>query len=269
MAYGRRRSMYRRKGRRGNRTLSTRRIFNNKGAKAQAKQIYALRRSVNRVARMCKPEVKLARSDQIHGIIGLNNIYIGATVSNLQTYAAPVPALGTNDGSRIGNLISALPLKVSFASQYKKIINSVTTPVASKLTDTSGGVRMIVVQSKVATSTAPVLTDILSHTPTTLADSVGILNSTFVRDITARYSILYNRVFYYSENHLIRCKNLSIRPALRKIRWEDNQTYPAGQIWIFLVAGGFTYVDVGSGDNPYDYDVCDYSIKFEQPFTDA
>ena len=66
MAYARR-STYRRKGRRGNRTLSTRRIFNNKSAKAQAAQIYALRKSVNRVRRQCKPEVKVQYTQQTDG----------------------------------------------------------------------------------------------------------------------------------------------------------------------------------------------------------
>lgn len=268
MAYGRRRSTYRRKGRRGNRTLSTRRIFNNKGAKAQAKQIYALRRSVNRVARMCKPEVKTARSITSNDVIGLNNIYVGATVSNVKYYTAPTPPPGENDYQRIGNIIKLLPLKINFSSQYKKIINSVTTPIATKLMDTSGGVRMIVVQSKSALVNAPTITDLLEYTPTGINDSVGILNSPFRRNITARFSILYNKVIYYSENQLIKCKNIAVRPAIKSMRWEDNYTYPLGQIWVILVAGGFTFVDVGSGDNPYDYDVCDYAIRFDQPFTD-
>lgn len=269
MAYARRRSTYRRKGRRGNRTLSTRRIFNNKGAKAQASQIYALRRSVNRVARMCKPEVKTVRSDNINGIVGLNNIYPGVTISSTNVYTAPTPNIGTGESGRIGDLVSLLPLKINFASQYKKIINSVTTPIATKLLDTSGGVRMIVVQSKSALTNAPAITDILAHTPTSIDTSVGILNSPFVTGITARFNILYDRVIYYSENQLIKCKRLRVRPVIKKMRWESGYTYPIGQMWVFLVAGGFSFVDVGSGDTPYDYDVCDYAIKFEQPFTDA
>lgn len=269
MVYARRRSTYRRKGRRGNRTLSTRRIFNNKSAKAQAKQIYALRRSVNRVARMCKPEIKVKRSGIYHDVVGLNNIYPGATVSNFKLYPIPLPLIGTGDDGRIGNLVTLYPVKFNFSSQYKKIINSVTTPIASKLTDTSGGVRMIVLQSKSALDNPPDLTDILVDTPTSLSDSVGILNSPFKTGITARYNILYNKIVYYSENQLIKCKNLRVKPVIRKVTWEDGFVYPIGQIWIFLVAGGFSFVDVGSGDTPYDYDVCDYSLKIEVPFTDA
>ena len=269
MVYARRRSTYRRKGRRGNRALSTRRIFNNKSAKAQAKQIYALRRSVNRVARMCRPEVKVTRSSTYNDVIGLNNIYPGQTIESVKSYAVNLPALGVADTERIGNIIKALPVKINFSSQYKKIYNSVTTPIASPLINTSGGVRMIVIQTKAAINEFPNIQDILRYTPTSLADSVGILNSPFTDGITARYHILYNRVMYYSENKLIRCKNFKIRPAIKTIRWESGITYPEGTIFVFLCAGGFSFTDVGSGDTPYDYDLVDYAIRFEQPYTDA
>ena len=212
------RSRSRKSGRRGNRTLSTRRIFNNKGAKAQARQIYALRRSVNRVARMCKPEVKYVSSGIQNDIIGLNNIYPGQTISNYKRYAIYLPVNGAGDAQRVGNLVKLLPIKISFSSQYKKIINSVSTPIATKLLGTSGGVRMIVIQSKSALANAPELTDILRYTPTGASDSVGILNSPFVNGITSRFRILYNKVIYYSENQLIKCKNLSIRPAIKNLR---------------------------------------------------
>lgn len=269
MAYVRRRSTYRRKARRGNRTLSTRRIFSNKGAKAQAKQIYALRRSVNRVARMCKPEIKAIRTGIVNDVIGLNNIYPGVTISNYKIYSGPTPDLGSSDSGRDGNIVRLLPFKINFASQYKKIINSVSTPIATQLLNTSGGVRMIVLQSKSALINAPTPAEVLQDTPTALGDSVGILTTPFVKNITARFNILYNKVIYYSENQLIKCKNIKVRPAVRTMRWEDGYTYPLGQIWVMLFAGGFTFVDVGSGDTPYDYDVCDYAIKFEQPFTDV
>lgn len=269
MARYARRSTYRRKGRRSNRALSTRRIFNNKSAKAQASQIYALRRAVNRVKAQCKPEVKVVETPIANDVIGLNNIYVGTTISNVKVYEPYVPPPGTGDENRLGNLIKLYPLKINFSSQYKKIINSVSTPIATKLLGTSGGVRMIVVQSIAALANAPTLTDILESTPTSLADSVGILNMPFKTGITSRFKILYNKVIYYSENQLIKCKNLKISPSIKHMRWEDGYRYPKGHFWVFLVAGGFSFVDVGSGDNPYDYDVCDYAIKFEMPFTDA
>lgn len=257
------------KGRRYRKHLSTRNIFANKGSKAQAKQINSLRKSINKVAKMCKPEVKVRRSALINDKIGLNNIYPGETIVNFKQYGAPFPTSGTGDDQCIGNLIRLYPMKINFSSQYKKIINSVSTPIATKLFGTSGGVRMIVLQSKSALANAPNLTDILQNTPTSIDDSVGILNSPFTNGITARFNILYNKVFYYSENQLIKCKNLSIKPVIRQARWEEGYSFPIGFIWVFLVAGGFSFVDVGSGDTPYDYDVCDYSIKFEIPYSDA
>lgn len=269
MVYAKRMFKRYRKNMRNNRALSTRRIFNNKSAKSQAKQIYALRRSINSVRQLCKPEVKVVRSGMEHDVIGLNNIYVGTTISNMKLYTAPMPTEGTSDSERIGNSIKIYPMKINFSSQYKKIINSVTTPIATKLMDTSGGVRMIVLQSKSALDNPPDIVEILTDKPTSIDNSVGILNSPFKSGITARYNILYNKVIYYSENQLIKCKNLSIKPVIQNIRWETDYNYPIGQIWIFLLAGGFSFVDVGSGDNPYDYDICDYAIKFETAFSDA
>lgn len=257
------------KGRRYHKYLSSRNIFGHKGAKSQAKQIYALRKSLNKVAKMCKPEVKTCRSENINDVVGLNNIYPGVTISNYKSYAVPTPSVGTIDGQRIGDLITLYPLKVNFASQYKKIINSVTTPIATKLMSTSGGVRMIVLQSLSALDNPPEPADVLSHTPTSIDNSVGILNSPFIKNITARFNILYNKVYYYSDNQLIKCKNLTIKPVIRKMRWEEGYNYPIGQIWVMILAGGFSFVDVGSGDTPYDYDICDYAIKFELPYSDA
>lgn len=258
-----------RKNLRNNRALSTRRIFNNKSAKSQAKQIYALRKSINSVRQMCKPEVKVNRSQTYHDVIGLNNIYVGTTISNYKMYSIPLPLVGTGDENRIGNVINLLPLKFNFSSQYKKIINSVSTPIATRLLNSSGGVRMIVLQTKAAVDNPPDLVDILNETPTSLNDSVAILNTPFKNGITARYHILQNKLIYYSENQLIKCMNLKIRPVIKKVQWESGYVYPIGQIWVFLVAGGFSFVDVGSGDNPYDYDVCDYSLKMEIPYSDA
>lgn len=269
MPYAKRMFKRYRKNFRNNRALSTRRIFNNKSAKSQAKQIYALRRTINYVKKQCKPEVKVCETETQHDMIGLNNIYPNQTISNFKLYEPYLPNLGTNDYSRIGNLISAYALKINFSSQYKKIINSVSTPIATKLLGTSGGVRIIVLQSKSALNNPPTLTDILESTPTSLNDSVAILNMPFKTGITARYHILYNKITYYSENQLIKCKNIKLQPAERSLRWEDGYTHPSGKFWVFLIAGGFSFVDVGSGDTPYDYDVCDYSIKFEIPFSDA
>ena len=257
------------KGRRYRKHLSTRNIFNHKGSKAQAKQIYALRKSLNKVAKMCKPEVKVVRSTTVNDVIGLNNIYPGQTIESVKSYAIPLPALGTNDSERIGNLIRAYPAKIQFSSQYKKIINSVTTPIASPLINTSGGLRLIVLQTKAAINEFPNIQDILKYTPTSISDSVGILNSPFKDGITARYHVLENKVMYYSENKLIRCKNFTIKPAVKSVRWEEGITYPEGTFFVFLVAGGFTFTDVGSGDTPYDYDLVDYAIRFELPYSDA
>ena len=104
MAYGRKRSSYRRKGRRGNRTLSTRRIFGSKSAKAQAKQIYALRRAVNSVRSQCQPEVKICRSSISNRGLALDSTATPGTTPD-SSFTLPLPIVGNSDSTRIGNKI--------------------------------------------------------------------------------------------------------------------------------------------------------------------
>ena len=122
MAYGRR-STNRRKGRRGNRSLSTRRIFNNKSAKAQAKQIYALRRAVNRVRSMCSPEVKVRRTSIDERGLALSSTASTGTV-NWSVVRHPMPDSGSSDSTRIGNKIRLIAPKMYVALQYVENLKS-------------------------------------------------------------------------------------------------------------------------------------------------
>ncbi|AJD07491.1 putative capsid protein [Odonata-associated circular virus-17] len=220
MAYGRR-STYRRKGRRGNRSLTTRRIFNNKGAKAQAKQIYALKRAVNRVRAQCKPEVKYVKSETQNRALGLE--HQGA--SFLQYYAQlPMPGIsaGTGDGNRIGDNVRLLPMKLGINIRYEEYMNSLTKtyPVDIPLNSTGGQVRIIAVQAITAHSNEPQLVDLMNANEYNMGaiGAAGMMNMSFKRGITSHYKILMNKVVTVSKDRPIVNKRYLIRPAIKHLK---------------------------------------------------
>lgn len=270
MARYARRSTYRRKGRRGTRTLSTRRIFNNKGAKAQAAQIYALRKSVNRVRRQCLPEIK-----EVEGIYDNRLLADGElplTPEPWYRLATPLPPLGTGDGERIGNIVKLLPLKFRMTLQYREDFQSQQYPAFAELPQHGIQVRVIAVQAKAAHNDQPVLTDIL--------DSInfnGFLNSSammvqpFKRGVTARFSILYNKVFSVSKDRPQIAKTVKIVPRIKSLRYEEgSSSQPKGRIYVFVFQGGAVErITVADPNNLYDYNSVNLMFKFSQPYTDA
>jgi len=158
MVYGRR---YRRKGVRRNRTLSTRRIFNNKSAKAQAKQIYALRKSVNRVRKQCLPEVKVCRSSVNNFPMAFERSgFVGITNNRIDH---PLPVAGNSDSTRIGNKIRLIGPKIFIGLQYQEYKNSSMSYYDSTLRNNGIQLRLIAIQAKIPHSSKPLLSDVLQN----------------------------------------------------------------------------------------------------------
>lgn len=269
MVYGRKRSSYARKARRSSRTLSTRRIFNNKGAKAQAKQIYALRRAVNRVKSQCKPEVKVQYTAQTsnRGFTYHNNNNITDA-----RFAMPTINEGTGDGSRIGNMIKLYPLKVNTAMFYEEVINSrLGYPPFSELRSHGGQIRFIAIQAKSALNTAPELTDVLKSVNfTNDIDSSMMMRMPFQSGITARFNILKNLVFTLSKDKPCLSTTIKVAPKSRSLRYETGFTFPKGFIWCFWLASGMVRRTSEEGEQTVeDYNVLNVTWRTEQAFTDA
>ena len=268
MAYGRRRSTYRRKGRRGNRTLSTRRIFNNKGAKAQAAQIYALRKSVSRIARANRPEMKVQYTTTANRGFG----YGPGCVIDPQIINMPGINQGTGDGSRIGNIVKIYPLKVNTALFYETVINSrLGYPPFSELRDHGGQVRFIALQVKSAVDNPPALEDVFREvTVDGTINSSMMMRMPFKTGITSRYHILKNSVFSLSECKPQFSATLKVVPKIRTISWEDGFTYPRGNIWLIWLASGMVQRTSEEGEQTIkDYNTINVTWRMELPFTDA
>ena len=227
MVYARR-STYRRKGRRGNRSLSTRRIFNNKSAKAQAKQIYALRKSINRVARKCRPEIKVLESTPIvqqftatYEDPGMGTVF----QNSWSRYSLALPTRGDSDGQFIGNLVSMLPFSWFINAQYgRKTNTSNGIPYYNLVNEGNGAaMRIIAVQAKQPLQSAPEPTELFpdfqdgSHWQQTISN----MNCSYRNGITSSFNILYDKVKYINQNRPIFNKRLKIKPASRKLFWEQ------------------------------------------------
>lgn len=270
------RSRSRKSGRRGHRTLSTRRIFNNKGAKAQAAQIYALRKSVNRVRRQCRPEIKEVNTSFDNRLLGQYFSSSGApvTVSDA-VFATPMPTVGTGDNNRIGDLIKILPLKFRMTLQYREVYGTVegsTVWNVPELPTHGMQVRVIAVQAKASMNSAPTLAEILESYSTNYdyLTTSGQMVQQFKNGITARFHILLNRVYSTSQDKPQLARTLNIVPRIRSVRWEQGYTYPRGQIFLFFFQGGaVSRVVIADPNNLYDYNATNIMFKMSQAYTDA
>ena len=111
MAYFLKRRRYSK--RKYNRKLSSRNIFGNRGAKSQANQIYALKRRINRVSRICRPEVK-------QYLPGAGNYTFSNSIasSNYRILYGEGPSKGTGSENRVGNKINMIRYKMNCYFEY-------------------------------------------------------------------------------------------------------------------------------------------------------
>lgn len=270
MARNARRSTYRRKGRRGSRTLSTRRIFNNKGAKAQAAQIYALRKSVNRVRRQCLPEIKTYTGPQDTVKFAA---YTSADIP--QTYRIiPYPLIpqGTDDAKRIGNKIKLLPTTFFLNGIYRTITNSSNgIPLYNVISSKGCAMRVVAIQNR-TTSTSngvPSPENIFDtfETSTNTVLTMANINNPFKRGITANHYILYDKVFYFNDDKPLLNLKMRIIPRIKHLRWEDGVTYPRGQITLYVMFGGLQ--STSNNLNEADYNQVEATYWIKMPYTDA
>lgn len=270
MVNGRKRSKSGRKGSRGKRTLSTYNVLNNKGAKSQAAQILSLRKEIKRVKRQCAPEVK-----EVEGIYDNRLLADGElplTPEPWYRLDTPLPSVGAEDDQRIGNVIRLYPLKLRMTLQYREDYQSQQYPAFAELPTHGVQVRVIAVQSKAVANAPPVLSDIIEG-----VNFNGFLNSSammvqpFKKGITARYNILYNKVFSVSKDRPQIAQTLKIVPKWKSLRYENSVgTQPKGRIYVFIFQGG-SVVKVTPGDpnNLYDYNSVNLMYRFTQAYTDA
>lgn len=271
MAYAiRRRSG--RKGRRSARTLSTRRIFNNKGARSQAKQIYALKRRINRVYSRTKPEVKVVETGRTERFL-LPNID-----ENHIPFSFILPQPGVEDRQRIGSVVRMVQPTLFLSAKYAAVTRSNPAPVYNlQLGNGGAAMRIIAVQTKVPLNEVPAINSLL-HTNLSQSfqgvDNIANLRIPFEIGITTRFEIIYDKVQYFSFTKPIFSKRINLRPKIKNLKWDPGSgdlefTYPVGTIFCYFIQAGLesNNVNVDTEGNDYTRIVLSYSQKLA--YTDA
>lgn len=277
--YVRRRSIGR-KGRRSRRTLSTRNIFSNKGSKAQARQISALKHRINRVYQRTRPEFKVLRSTVDNRGFGYDSTSSAApSLVNYYMDKIALPELGTADNQRIGNKITIYPVNFFLNVRYmevNQVLNNLSPYITSQLANEGMMLRFIAIQQIAPSFESPYLDEIINGVQTgggTMPQQMMMnMTAPFKNGITARYKILKDKRIKVTKDSGVYAARLKIRPQIKTVRWEDNANYPAGLIWIIiLTAGGemlMKQADPGS-EQYWHYNELDTTWRYEITYTDA
>lgn len=221
----------RRSNRRGARkSLSTRKIFSSTGAKAQARQIYALRRGLSRVNRKLKPEIKV--TDGTPASFSFNS---GAVSDIWNGFGVIQPTLGTNANQRVGDKIYE---KVCNFQMYFEYYNTSSTGYHNG--ESSGAtVRIFVVQHKSAglpTETHNLDEFILN--PSNSGAPYNILPvKPFANNITNDWKIMYNKVFTMTTDRNQKLIKFNVHPGTLRFDVSGNHKY----IKCYVVVSGLHY----------------------------
>ena len=261
------------KGRRYHKYLSSRNIFGHKGSKSQAKQIFALRKSISKVAKMCKPEVKLVETPiNITEFTSTTSGDEPNVVNNMwKRYNLPIPVRGDADNQYIGNLITMYPLTWFMNVQYGRKTNSSNNiPYYNLVNEGTGAcMRLVVVQSKMSLQTPPVPRDLfpLFEDYPNWQTTISNMNCPYRNGITSNWNILYDKVKYINQDKPILNKRLRIKPKDKSLVWEEGFTYPKGSIFMFVMCSGLRSTGNNLNQNDYDYIVFNHHVTL--PYTDA
>lgn len=261
------------KGRRYHKYLSSRNIFGHKGSKSQAKQIYALRKSLNKVAKMCKPEVKVVETPVVIDEFTATTSGDSPNVVNnmWRRLQVALPVRGSSDNQFIGNLITYLPFTWYINAQYGRKTNSSNgIPYYNMVNEGSGAcMRLVAVQTTRSLNTSPSPSDLfpLFENYPNWQTTISNMNCPYRNGITNDWNILYDKVKYINQDKPVFNKRLKIKPKDRKVVWEDGFTFPKGTIFLFVICAGLR--STGNNLNESDYDYIAFNHHTTVPYTDA
>lgn len=212
-------------------TLSTRNVYMNRSSRAQATQIAAIKRKVNKVYRACKPEKKF-----VEGTIYEQTFSNGAIATNYKLYTSPSIDPGTSDSQRIGNRVWR---KDSYRFRICYSNNAQSTSGLHEFETPAAQVRVIVgIWKEVGTSTSiPNVSDILSSYSSTGEGYRSLVVQPLARGVTERHKIIHDRVYTVSLNNPITTHKLNT--PWYDCRYDKDQYHIHS--WILFIAGDLDY----------------------------
>lgn len=239
MAYGFKRS--RRSYKRYNRKLTAGKIFGKRSAKAQASQIYALKKRINYIARRDRPETKTVQGASY--AFTLDNSSLSTTY---KVFKPELPNTGDDQHERNGSWIKIKSLKIFCTMEYfNKDERVASTYGTTGYHDSDSGgctYRIIAIQSKKvdidkntgSTTGHPSLDNLIqSYTSTGAAYTASSILP--LKDgITDRFKVLYDRSFTIqtASNQKLHRINLA---RVNNIRYENNTV---NGIYIYVIGAG-------------------------------
>lgn len=192
--------------------LSTSRIFSKTSAKNQAKQIFALKKSVNTLNKRFRPEIYTHHIDATSKTFTNSSFGASYWASYYQW-----PTNGTGDENKRGDKIYLKNMQLNFTFEYHNNSNT-----AYHSGESSGcPVRIIILKSKEPVSaTVPDISDVLLYSNYTGVEYTQRAVSPYVHGITDKYKLLYNRVFYLNPTYNQKAMRIFLKPGL--IQWQTS-----------------------------------------------
>lgn len=190
--------------------LSKTSVLTRTNATDQAKQILALRSSINSLNKRFKPEVKKIGFPSTS--FSLDSQMLS---SSYQAYSATLPSLGTEDYQRIADKVYAKKITWYLNMEYYN-----TSETGYHNSESAGtAVRVFVVQSKNNIAGAiPALSEFLEYATYTGAEYTLRAVSPFKNGITGNWKILYDKVFYLTTTKNQKVMKVSVNPGV--LRWD-------------------------------------------------
>lgn len=244
-----RKRYYKRRYARRRSTLSTRNIYAKRSSISQAGQIAALRNKVNKVYKVCKPEMK-----RYYGLVGQFNF--NNTISGAVDHAiGDIPvAEGTGLDDRVGDKIYC---KTKYLLTFEYFNNSSTGYHNSE----SAGCQLRIIVGRYKTpmgsGDAPLATDIIESYASSGGNYTISSVAPLKANVTENHFIDYDKTFYLTTTTNQKIVKASTRRYLR--RFGDNKSNHA---WILIICAGL------HADANFTEEV-NYAVARKITFTDA
>lgn len=216
--------------RRRNSALSTRKIFNKRSSKAQAKQIYALRKRVSAIARANRPEtyIKYSTHQYVFNNSALTNTNWGIACS--------IPKASLN--GNVGRMLNFI-----FKGNFEYADNYALNPAVDHQRTCS--VRIIIMQSKIPNNGYS-STDYL-ELGTSGVDYELNAYKPFKSGTSSKFKILCDKTYTLSDQHPIQPFTVNLKRIgnmvyeMNTIQDEDStvlNTQPKGSLHIQVITSG-------------------------------
>lgn len=215
----------------GRRALSTRNIYAHRSNMAQATQIAALKKKVNRVYKACKPEMKV-----VHGDVFEQTFSNGTLATNYKGYVAPEIAVGAEDYQRVGNYIwrrDEYEIRLTYSN------NAASTSGLHNHESSCAQMRFIcgIWKDPSSNTSFPGISDVIHDYASTGQGYRALMVQPLRDGITMKNRIVYDKVFAVG---LTKPQTLvRIRTPWYSCRY-DNYTWNTHS-WIMCVAGDLDY----------------------------